>query len=113
MATAASGVPETELAEWAGHGLNVLLEVYASCIDGQDEAAKRRIELALRDSRLGDAERGQALRTNRFQLLWQVQGSNLRRHKPTDLQSTRAPALTCGNRRNRVGHSTNVAQTPS
>ena len=33
---------------------HVLLKVYASCIDGQDEAAKRRIELALTDDHLGD-----------------------------------------------------------
>ena len=49
-----SGVPVTQVAEWAGHSVNVLLKVYASCIDGQDEAAKRRIELALRDDHLGD-----------------------------------------------------------
>lgn len=42
-----SGVPATQVAEWAGHSVNVLLKVYASCIDGQDEAAKRRIEAAL------------------------------------------------------------------
>ncbi|MET9313684.1 hypothetical protein ABZX12_17845 [Kribbella sp. NPDC003505] len=40
-----SGVPATQVAEWAGHSVNVLLKVSASCIDGQDEAAKRRIEL--------------------------------------------------------------------
>jgi hypothetical protein len=37
------------VAEWAGHSVNVLLRVYAKCMDGQDEAAKRRIEAALRD----------------------------------------------------------------
>jgi integrase len=42
-----SGVPATQVAEWTGHSVNVLLKVYASCIDGQDEAAKRRIELTL------------------------------------------------------------------
>ena len=42
-----AGVPATQVAEWAGHSVNVLLRVYASCISGQDEAARRRIESAL------------------------------------------------------------------
>ncbi|QXJ22513.1 tyrosine-type recombinase/integrase [Actinomadura graeca] len=43
------GVPPTDIAEWAGHSVEVLLRVYAKCIEGQHEAAKRRIEQALRD----------------------------------------------------------------
>jgi integrase len=43
-----AGVPATQVAEWAGHSVHVLLKVYATCIDGQDEAARRRIEKALR-----------------------------------------------------------------
>jgi integrase len=42
-----AGVPATQVAEWAGHSVNVLLRVYAKCIVGQEEAAKRRIETAL------------------------------------------------------------------
>jgi integrase len=42
-----AGVPATQVAEWAGHSVNVLLRVYAKCLDGQDEAAKHRIEQAL------------------------------------------------------------------
>jgi integrase len=42
-----AGVPATQVAEWAGHSVHVLLKVYAKCIDGQDEAARRRIEGAL------------------------------------------------------------------
>ncbi|MEU1751999.1 integrase [Micromonospora matsumotoense] len=42
-----AGVPATQVAEWAGHSVHVLLKVYASCIDGQDEAARKRIEGAL------------------------------------------------------------------
>ena len=42
-----AGVPATQVAEWAGHSVHVLLKVYAKCIDGQDEAARRRIEDAL------------------------------------------------------------------
>ncbi|MDT4993164.1 MAG: hypothetical protein QOH97_3056, partial [Actinoplanes sp.] len=42
-----AGVPAPQVAEWAGHSVHVLLKVYAKCIDGQDEAARRRIEEAL------------------------------------------------------------------
>jgi integrase len=42
-----AGVPATQVAEWAGHSVNVLFKVYAKCIDGQDEAARRRIAEAL------------------------------------------------------------------
>lgn len=42
-----AGVPATQVAEWAGHSVNVLLRVYASCVVGQDEASRRRVELAL------------------------------------------------------------------
>jgi integrase len=42
-----AGVPATQVAKWAGHSLNVLLRVYAKCIYGQEEAARRRIEAAL------------------------------------------------------------------
>jgi integrase len=44
-----AGVPATQVAEWAGHSVHVLLKVYAKCIEGQDEAARRRIEEALDD----------------------------------------------------------------
>ncbi|MFF5210619.1 Scr1 family TA system antitoxin-like transcriptional regulator [Streptosporangium sp. NPDC000396] len=37
----------TEAAERAGHGVDVMLRVYAKCIDGQREVANRRIEDAL------------------------------------------------------------------
>jgi integrase len=39
-----AGVPATQVAEWAGHSVAVLLRVYAKCIVGQDDAARRRIE---------------------------------------------------------------------
>ncbi|MEO3744940.1 tyrosine-type recombinase/integrase [Plantactinospora sp. B5E13] len=41
------GVPATQVAEWAGHSVDVLLRTYAKCIVGQDELARRRIEEAL------------------------------------------------------------------
>jgi len=45
-----SGVPATEVARRAGHGLAVLLRVYANCIDGQAAAANQRIASALDDA---------------------------------------------------------------
>jgi integrase len=42
-----AGVPPTQVAEWAGHSVNVLLRVYAKCVYGQDEVARTRIEAAL------------------------------------------------------------------
>ncbi|KAA1022364.1 tyrosine-type recombinase/integrase [Pseudonocardia sp. EV170527-09] len=41
------GVPATQVAEWAGHSVEVLLKVYAKCLDGQDAVARRRVEDAL------------------------------------------------------------------
>ena len=38
-----SGVPATEVARRAGHGVAVLLKIYAHCIDGQANAANQRI----------------------------------------------------------------------
>jgi integrase len=42
-----AGVAPTQVAEWAGHSVAVLLSVYAKCLDGQDQVAFRRIEGAL------------------------------------------------------------------
>jgi integrase len=42
------GVYPTQVAEWAGHSVDVLLPIYAKCVVGQDELAKRRISEALR-----------------------------------------------------------------
>lgn len=41
------GVSAPQVAEWAGHSVEVLLKVYAKCLDGQDAVARRRVELAL------------------------------------------------------------------
>lgn len=43
-----AGVPPAQVAEWAGHGVEVLLRVYAKCVDGDDQVALRRIEDATR-----------------------------------------------------------------
>ena len=42
-----SGVPATEVARRAEHGVAVLLKIYAHCIDGQADAANQRITDAL------------------------------------------------------------------
>ena len=42
------GVPAPQVAAWAGHSVDVLLRVYATCIAGQEDAARRRVEDALR-----------------------------------------------------------------
>ncbi|MEO3809823.1 tyrosine-type recombinase/integrase [Sphaerisporangium sp. B11E5] len=42
-----SGVPAPDVAERAGHSVDVLLRVYAKCIDGQREIANQRIAKAL------------------------------------------------------------------
>jgi hypothetical protein len=42
-----AGVPSTQVAEWAGHSLAVLLQIYAKCLVGQEEAARRRIDAVL------------------------------------------------------------------
>lgn len=57
-----AGVAPAQVAEWAGHTVEVLLRVYAKCIAGQQDEAKRRIEEATRpleddgvDERNGDS----------------------------------------------------------
>ena len=49
-----SGVPPTQVAEWAGHSVHVLLKVYAKCVYGQEEASRLRIAAALANT-LDDA----------------------------------------------------------
>jgi integrase len=44
-----AGEPATQVAEWAGHSVHVLMRVYAKCVYGQEEAARRRIEAALKE----------------------------------------------------------------
>ena len=41
-----AGVPALQVAERADHSADVLLRVYAKCISGQQDEAKRRIEEA-------------------------------------------------------------------
>jgi integrase len=41
------GVPPTTVAEWAGHSVEVLLRIYAKCLDGGDALVRRRVQAAL------------------------------------------------------------------
>jgi len=43
----AAGVAPTQAARWAGHGVAVLLRVYAHCIDGQETTAIQQVDAAL------------------------------------------------------------------
>lgn len=43
----AAGVPSSQCAEWAGHSVAVLHQIYAKVIAGLEAAAHRRIEEAL------------------------------------------------------------------
>ncbi|MBS2545351.1 tyrosine-type recombinase/integrase [Catenulispora sp. NL8] len=45
-----AGVAAAQVAVWAGHSVKMLLDVYAKCLDGQEEAA-----MALIETRLGPA----------------------------------------------------------
>jgi integrase len=44
-----AGVDPTQVAEWAGNTVEVLMRVYAKCIHGRDKLNRKRIEDALRD----------------------------------------------------------------
>lgn len=41
------GVPSTNVAEWAGHSVEVLHKIYAKCLDGEAELLRRRVQEAL------------------------------------------------------------------
>ncbi|NDL60838.1 tyrosine-type recombinase/integrase [Phytoactinopolyspora sp. XMNu-373] len=42
-----AGVPATQVAEWAGHSVDVLLATYAKCIDGEAQRNRAKIDQAL------------------------------------------------------------------
>ncbi len=54
-----AGVPPAQVAEWAGHTIDVLLRVYAKCIAGQQEEAKRRILEATKPDDAGSPDGSQ------------------------------------------------------
>jgi len=43
-----ASVPPARVAQWAGHTVEVLLRIYANCVDGDDRVAVQRINDALR-----------------------------------------------------------------
>ena len=49
-----AGVDPTQVAEWAGNSVEVLLRVYAKCIHGRDQINRKLIEDALRDDEAGE-----------------------------------------------------------
>jgi integrase len=49
-----AGVAPPQVADWAGHSVHVLLRVYAKCISGQQDEAKRRILEATRPTDIID-----------------------------------------------------------
>jgi integrase len=49
-----AGVDPTQVAEWAGNSVEVLLRVYAKCIHGRDKINRKLIEDALRDDEDGE-----------------------------------------------------------
>ncbi|WP_214110687.1 tyrosine-type recombinase/integrase [Acrocarpospora catenulata] len=42
-----AGIPATQVAEWAGHSVEVLLKIYAKCIDGRDHVWRDLVDRAL------------------------------------------------------------------
>ncbi len=38
------GVPPTDVAAWAGHSVEVLLKIYAKCLDGDAETLRQRVQ---------------------------------------------------------------------
>ena len=43
----AAGVPATNVAEWAGHSVEVLLKIYAKCLDGDEARTRAKVTAAL------------------------------------------------------------------
>lgn len=41
------GIPPTQVAEWAGHSVEILLKIYAKCLDGGQEHLRARVQAAL------------------------------------------------------------------
>jgi integrase len=41
------GVPAADVAAWAGHSVEVLLKIYAKCLDGGSQLLRQRVQRAL------------------------------------------------------------------
>jgi hypothetical protein len=53
------GVPATTVAECAGHSVEVLLRIYARCLDGGTAAMRHRVDQALGAPIDGDEAQGE------------------------------------------------------
>jgi hypothetical protein len=93
-----AGVPPTQVAEWAGHSVRVLLTVYAKCIVGEEQRALRLIDASFAAERDED-EPPDPPRPN------PGPGSH------TMIESTRSPQ-TAGKARRQLGH-TGHPESPS
>jgi hypothetical protein len=43
------GVPAADVAEWAGHFIEILLKIYAKCLDGGTDLLRARVDRALEE----------------------------------------------------------------
>jgi hypothetical protein len=50
------GVLPAEVAQWAGHSVEVLLKIYAKCLDGCTELLRQRVQKALGHEATGPAD---------------------------------------------------------
>jgi integrase len=56
----AAGIEVAQVAEWAGHSIETLLRVYAKCIDGSVQRAKKRLLQALAEEESDTEQRGES-----------------------------------------------------
>ena len=61
-------VPSTQVAEWAGQSIEVLLRIYAKCLDGEKVTMRRRVEDALGLTRDAPGESGKLARVTAVNL---------------------------------------------
>ena len=48
------GVEQTQVAQWAGNSVKVLMETYAKCIHGHDQINRKRMDAAFKDASTGE-----------------------------------------------------------
>jgi integrase len=77
-----AGVPATQVAEWAGHSVAVLLQIYAKCMAGQEDAARRRIAAALGGETLARIGRDQSENAGPRRTALEVRSERLRSSEP-------------------------------
>lgn len=49
-----AGVPPADVAAWAGHSVEILLKIYAKCLDGGAELLRKRVQDALGNGQAGN-----------------------------------------------------------